>query len=200
MPDSLKNAFAITLFCMEAAFDSRSKDFLKYAFDEYPDRDYLIVTQPHTVVESQLLNKFTLPTKKTKNTFQHVLYIMHRDFLYDQDLSVQRVCTEDLEEAKDLISTLDEAKAMQAALYDCAVNPGSTNFGFIAKVFDQIIGAFVISKDVNLDYYISHFHIQDQILIAEQDRKSHSRLVHCCVNPIFEKATRSILKELLRLT
>jgi len=51
-PDSLKNAFAITLFCMEAAFDSRSKDFLKYAFDEYPDRDYLIITQPHTVVES----------------------------------------------------------------------------------------------------------------------------------------------------
>ena len=51
-PDSLKNAFAITLFCMEAAFDSRSTDFLKYAFDEYPDRDYLIVTQPHTVVES----------------------------------------------------------------------------------------------------------------------------------------------------
>ena len=51
-PDALKNAFAITLFCMEAAFDSRSKDFLKFAFDEYPDRDYLIVTQPHTVVES----------------------------------------------------------------------------------------------------------------------------------------------------
>jgi hypothetical protein len=43
-PDSLKNSFAITLFCMEAAFDSRSTDFLKYAFDEYPDRDYLIVT------------------------------------------------------------------------------------------------------------------------------------------------------------
>jgi hypothetical protein len=46
---------------MEAAFDSRSKDFLKYAFDEYPDRDYLMITQPHTVVESQLLSKFTLP-------------------------------------------------------------------------------------------------------------------------------------------
>ena len=29
----MKNAFAVTLFCMEAAFDSRSKDFLKYAFD-----------------------------------------------------------------------------------------------------------------------------------------------------------------------
>lgn len=91
VPDSLKNAFAVTLFCMEAAFDSRSTDFLKYAFDEFPDRDYLVITQPHTVVESQLLRKFTLPSKKTKNTFQHILYIMHRDFLYDQDMVVQRV-------------------------------------------------------------------------------------------------------------
>jgi hypothetical protein len=89
---------------------------------------------------------------------------------------------------------------MYGALYDCAVNPAATNYGFVAKVFDQVIGAFVISKDVNLEYYISHFHIQDQILIAEQDRKSHARLVHSCVNPIFERATRSILKELLRLT
>jgi len=32
-PESMKNAFAVTLFCMEAAFDCRSKDFLKYAFD-----------------------------------------------------------------------------------------------------------------------------------------------------------------------
>ena len=43
-PDSQKNAFAITLFCMEAAFDSRSTDFLKHALDEYPERDYLIIT------------------------------------------------------------------------------------------------------------------------------------------------------------
>jgi hypothetical protein len=43
-PEKAKNAFAITLFCVEAAFDSRSKDFLKHAFDRFPDRDYLIVT------------------------------------------------------------------------------------------------------------------------------------------------------------
>jgi hypothetical protein len=42
--------------------------------------------------------------------------------------------------------------------------------------------------------------VQDQILIAEQDRKSHSRLIFSCINPIFEKGTRNILKELLRLT
>ena len=49
VPEDMKNAFAITLFCVEPAFDCRSADFLQYAFDEYPDREYMIVTQPHTV-------------------------------------------------------------------------------------------------------------------------------------------------------
>lgn len=37
-------------------------------------------------------------------------------------------------------------------------------------------------------------------MIGEQDRKSHTRLMHSCVNPIFEKSTRAMMKELLRLT
>lgn len=82
-PESAKNAFAITLFCMEAAVDSRSRDFLKYAFDLYPDRDYLIVTQPHTVPENALFSKFTLVQKKMANTFSHVLYLIHRDYLLE---------------------------------------------------------------------------------------------------------------------
>lgn len=89
---------------------------------------------------------------------------------------------------------------MQELLHDCAINPASTNFGFVAKIMDQVIGAFIITKDVNLEYYISHFHLQDHILVSEQERKSHTRLVYSCVNPIFEKSTRFILKEILRLT
>jgi len=132
---------------------------LKYAFDAYPDRDYLIVTQPHTVVESQLLSKFTEPAKKTTNTFQHILYILHRDSLYNQDMYVQRISQEDLEAATELVQELDEANKFGEALYECAINPASTNFGFVAKVMDQIIGAFVLSKDVNLEYYTAHFHV-----------------------------------------
>ena len=115
-------------------------------------------------------------------------------------MTVSRITPTEIDSVADLISTLDESKKMKDSLYDCAVNPASTNYGFIAKVMDEIIGAFVISKDVNLDYYISHFHVQDQILISEQDRKSHTRMIYSCVNPIFEKCTRFMLKELLRLT
>lgn len=100
IPDPAKgteNAFAITLFCMEAAFDSRSPDFLKYAFDLFPDREYLIVTQPHTVPENSLLSKFTLVPKSAENTFSHVLYIVHRDYLLEQDISVTKTTVEDFD-------------------------------------------------------------------------------------------------------
>ena len=86
---------------------------------------------------------------------------MHRDSLYSQDMNVRRVEQSDLEEAKDLVDTLDESKEFYQKLYDAAINPGSTNYGFVAKVEGQIIGSFVLSKDVNLDYYTSHFHVID---------------------------------------
>ena len=86
---------------------------------------------------------------------------MHRDSLFDQDMYVQRITSEDIADSTELISSLAESKSMKDMLYDCAVNPTATNYGFVAKVQDDIVGAFVISEDVNLEFYISHFHIQD---------------------------------------
>lgn len=72
--------------------------------------------------------------------------------------------------------------------------------GFVAKIDDEVVGAFILAKQVNLEYYKSHFHIQDSILLNEHERKAHTRLVFSVVNPIFEKCTRFVLKELLRLS
>jgi hypothetical protein len=199
-PEKAKNAFAITLFCMEAAFDSRSKDFLKHAFDRFPDRDYLIVTQPHTVAENSLLQKFTLVPKKSENTFTHVLYIVHRDALFEEDLEVRRSSPEDLPKIKELLEMLDDREESYKQIYEATVNSDSPNLAFVCKIFDDVIGAFLLAKDVNLEYYKSHFHIQDAVLLNEHERKAHTRLVFSVVNPIFERSTRFILKELMRLS
>lgn len=96
-PEDTKNAFAITLFCMETAFDCRSFDLLKHAFDLFPDRDYLVITMPHTIPENALLSKFNLVAKKAQNTFSHVLYIFHKDYLYEQDIFVTRTLPSDVQ-------------------------------------------------------------------------------------------------------
>lgn len=85
-------------------------------------------------------------------------------------------------------------------IYDATMNADSSYLAFVARIDSEVIGAFVLAKDVNLDYYKSHFHIQDSILLNEHDRKAHTRLIFSVVNPIFEKSTRFILKELLRLS
>ncbi len=57
-------------------------DFLRPAFDLYDDRDYCIVTLPHTAAEPSLLQWFTRVPPTQHNTFGHVLYIIHRDAVH----------------------------------------------------------------------------------------------------------------------
>lgn len=162
-PESAKNAFAITLFCMEAAVDSRSVDFLKYAFNLFPDRDYLIVTQPHTVPENALLGKFTLAPKIMKNTFSHVLYLIHKDYLLEQDIEVTRTITDDYEQIRELLfsnpTVTNDSPEITMGMFMQATTADSPWIAFSARVEDSVVAAFLISKDVNLDYYVSHFHV-----------------------------------------
>ena len=51
--------FCITVFAMDEAFESRSKEMLTKAFALYPDRQYALLTLPHTTPEFPLLNAFT---------------------------------------------------------------------------------------------------------------------------------------------
>jgi hypothetical protein len=48
---------------------------------------------------------------------------------------------------------------MFEALYEATVNPDSQNLAYIARIDAEILGAFLLAKDVNLEYYKSHFHI-----------------------------------------
>lgn len=59
---------------------------------------------------------------------------------------------------------------------------------------------YVVSKTVNLDYYVSHFCVQDHIILKEHPKPFHTKLMHSILNPLFYKSTRFILREILRLT
>jgi hypothetical protein len=47
------------------------------------------MTQTHTVPENALLNKFILVNKKPHNTFSHVLYIIHKDTVFCENMLVE---------------------------------------------------------------------------------------------------------------
>jgi hypothetical protein len=64
-----------------------------------------------------------------------------------------------LDKIKDLIEDLDEKDKINEAVYESTVNPDSPYLSFVARIDDEVVGIFILAKDINLDYYKSHFHI-----------------------------------------
>jgi predicted ATP-dependent serine protease len=87
------------------------------------------------------------------------LYIIHRDSLIDVELYVERALRTDLDKIKDLVESLEEKKTIIDSIIEATSNADSSNLAFVAKIDEDIVGAFVLAKDVNLTYYKSHFHI-----------------------------------------
>ena len=52
VPEEAKNAICINIFFMDQNYECRAIDFLPFAFNLFPDKEYIILTQPHTVEES----------------------------------------------------------------------------------------------------------------------------------------------------
>lgn len=40
---------AVSMFCLDQAFDGQSEDFLRPAFEAFPEKDFCVLTLPHEV-------------------------------------------------------------------------------------------------------------------------------------------------------
>lgn len=199
-PEKAKNAFAITIYILEAAFESRGCDFLQYAFDLFPDKDYIIITQPHNVPESSLLKSFTLVEKKPQSTFSHVLYVIHRDSLMGCQQKVHLAEPKELMNVQEFLEPLPNTKDLMETVRNILESKDLAKQCLVATLHNEVTGVCVITKDVNLPFYQSHYHIQDYMLLREHERTGHKRIISFLVNPIFEKYSRFILREVMRLT
>ena len=132
VPDEYHNAISINLFCIDSNFESRSEDFLKYGFKLFPDRDYIILTQPHTIPESTLLSHFLQVPKKLNSNIDHVLYIMHRDFYSDKGPYLRRSALDDFMQMKPYIETLNSSKLIQDDLSEAIKDVSSKKVAFSA--------------------------------------------------------------------
>jgi len=200
IPINSQNAIVINLFCIDENYESRSIDFLKYAFKLFPDREYIILTQPHTIPESSLLQPFSQIPKKQASSFDHVLYLIHKDSLLFNNLVVRRAKISDVFELKPFFSDLANKDQIEKDMFEGIKDLSSRKVVFSVFCQDMIIGMYVLSKNVNLPYYSSHFCLQDHIILSQHTKDSHSRLIHAILNPLFTRYTRFILKEILRLT
>ncbi|EAR95092.1 hypothetical protein TTHERM_00641200 (macronuclear) [Tetrahymena thermophila SB210] len=199
VPIDAQNAIVINLFCIDENFESRSLDFVEYAFSIFGDRDYIILTQPFTVPETTLLQQFIKIPMKKNSTFDHVLYIYHKDCLLSNTLFIRKSKLEDMQYVAPLFSNLINKQQIYDDTLEAITQTASRKVAFSVFCDQSLIGIYVVSKNVNLDYYISHFCVQDHIILKEHPMTCHTKLIHTALNPLFTKNTRFILKEILRL-
>jgi hypothetical protein len=119
------NCFSVTLFCLHEGFDARGVDFLDAAFQLYGDREYCLLTVPHTAEESQLLTHFTPIRARPNNNFAQVLYVLHRDALRAR-LKLQWCRDENMSELSDVLSGMANAGAILDILEDCVTQYAHT--------------------------------------------------------------------------
>ena len=111
-------------------FESRSLDFVEFAFSLFPDRDYIIITQPFTVPENSLVKNFIQVPRKKNSTFEHCLYIYHKDSLFSKEIIIRRSVLGDIKKAEYLMLEALNKKQIEKDVADSITNPSSKYTSF----------------------------------------------------------------------
>ena len=202
-PPKLPNAFCISVFCMDESFESRSTDFLHAAFSAFPEREYAVLTLPHTTPEFSLVNAFTQAEPLPSSSFGHVLYLFHRDALGGpRSLTVRPATVLDAKAVGGLLGDLHDKDALKAA-FDAATGkptPGvtRTKAAYVAECVGATVGVVLLDDGVDVAQLRTHYALEDFILFSEHRADAHSMLLGLVLNPIFMQCQRYVLREVFR--
>lgn len=94
----LEKAVCVTLFCLKSEYSHRAGDFLTPIFERFPDKDYLLLTQPFTSPTAPLLQHFVQVPPRPHSTFGHVLYVLTRAAFVGA-FSLRQAVQDDIEKA-----------------------------------------------------------------------------------------------------
>lgn len=198
--ENVLNCFSVKLYFIEQAFESRSTEFLLKAFDCFPDKDYMIITQPHSFSENALLEPFIKIQKKVESMFPEILYILHRESLLVILIKASYCTEEDLKKGAYLFECLDNDSVYMYNICLEAIKDEECKFKLIViKINDNVIGLTLISKEINLDYYDSHFNLRDFVNLDKLNNIFNGRIYFFSVHKNFRQFNKLILKEVTRL-
>jgi hypothetical protein len=133
------DAVAISLFCVDEAFESRSRDFLPGIFAAYPDKKYALLTLPHTTPEFPLLSALQQVEPRSASAFDHVLYLYHRDALLSPALKLRPAVAGDAAAVETLTAGFVNAAEI-AEMFADATGPfkEQPKLAFVAECSEQV--------------------------------------------------------------
>ncbi|XP_032909792.1 cilia- and flagella-associated protein 61 isoform X2 [Catharus ustulatus] len=196
------NVFLIRVFCIDEKYETRSLDFLQYAFSVFPDRELCAMLVPPHVPELPLLQSFVRAVPSCTSPLGQELFVFHRAGLLTS-FNVRKAVTSDLEGIKTLVDTLslndrilDDSKIFTEARRE---PDGMPVQAFVAEVLDQIVGVAVTRDEMDIEYIRAHYNIEDFIGFDHHQPEEHGHLCHFVLNPVVHHYTKYFLKEILRL-
>lgn len=200
------NAISVQLFCMDEQYEMRSIDLIPAVFEIFPDRDFLILSQPHNILEFPLLQHFTHVTPRLDSTISQDLYILHKCSLLNS-FHVHPMEEKDIKGVNDLTSSLDAQNDIMIDVeryLQGGRDPLSENATplhvLVAECLEQIVGVVILRQEENLEYLRSHYNIEDYVYYSQHTPQEHMTVHHLLINPIFAPHLKHFMKEAMRLT
>lgn len=76
--------------------------------------------------------------------------------------------------AEPLFETLLNKESVVTDTKEAILNNASKRMAFSIFCDEHLIGMYVVSKNVHLDYYVSHFCVQDHMILSEHPKPYHT--------------------------
>lgn len=178
-------AFAITMFCMKDDFSEQALDFMQFAFEMFPTRDYCVVSLSHTSRIPSILSSFSQAMPTPEKLSSNVLYLLHRYSLLT-DFSTSMATVEDYNEILDFLGDLAEVTSVVAAL-NKAIDEATC---IKAVCQDQIVGVCSVALDVKARDLMLAFELDAFSDGCQYRNYAFARVTTFVMNPVFAHQKR----------
>lgn len=199
-PPAKPLAFRVSTLCVDAGYETRTPDFLEYAFEAFPDKDFAILTVSPASPELPLAKLAMTRVAPLHADAVDALYASHRAGTLP-GFSIRAAAARDAAEVMELLEGLPEREAMAEAFREAAA-AASTGFSaaVVATCEGQVVGYATLTCEVDVAPLAACFALGDNVDLDHHAADGFAKLDECVMNPIFAHKRRLVILEAMRLT
>lgn len=127
----------------------------------------------------------------------HSLYLYHRSNLLNHSFNIRKALKTDFEGVKAYLSQ-NSAETL-VFLREALFLNYSDKICYLVYYAKKMVGVYIITKQVDLAYYLSHFNLAGVVEMQQFSQKQFGRLLFSATNPIFISRQSQFTLEVMRL-
>eukprot|EP00798_Chlamydomonas_sp_ICE-L_P016739 gene16739-23010_t len=182
------NIFAITMLCLEEPYEHQALDFMSQTFDMFSNREYCVLTLPHSSPEPPLVRVMTRLAPLPGSLFPEVLYVYNRNALLG-GLDVRLALDTDAEGVCMLVAGVTDSEETKQLL-QAAQERGTA---VVAVCQGEVVGLITINPTVDLPLLQINFSLSRLLDLQHHPSQKHGEIDMYTMNPIFAHRHREFL-------